>query len=96
MSQLFNHEEYSGTPTLERIFEGPTEEQVTDYIKSLKCVPNTDGRSSTTDTEMLNYLQNKYQVETNNPDFDIRVEVKKHMKEERHASKKRSTTTRLV
>ena len=90
-----------GTPTLEHIFEGPTDEQLAAYIESLKGVPEhiTEGRSSLNnhpDTKMLNYLQAKYQVETNNPTFDIRVEVSKHMEEQSHAKKTRTTTSRLV
>lgn len=99
-TEEFDSTQYDGTPTLEHIFEGPTDEQVADYIKSLKVVPDhiTDGRSSINphpDTKILDYLQAKYQAETNNPLFDIRSETTHHMKEQSHV-KTRNTTSRLL
>jgi hypothetical protein len=107
VSQLFNHEDFDGIPTLEHIFEGPTEEQVAAYIDKLTCVPEwlgkdlADGRSSIIqpihpDTVLLDYLQSKYQVETNNPTFDIRSEIAQHISEQSHGKKKRTTSSRLV
>lgn len=89
MKTLFNHKDSSsGTPTLERIFEGPSDEQMKDYIKSHKGL--TDGRSSiitNSDTKLLNYLETRYQIETNNPIFDIRLEIDKLIKRQNHGRK---------
>jgi hypothetical protein len=101
MSNLFDTEQYEGTPTLEHIFEGPTDKQVADYIRSLGVIPEElgSGRSSIDshpDTVYLEYLEYKYASETNNPSFSIRAEIDKHMKESKHGKKTRNTASRLL
>lgn len=63
---------YDGTPTLGQIFEGPSDEQVEAYYKSIEALYSN---IKPTDTEYLNFLQSKYQIETDNPNFDIRSEL---------------------